>query len=51
MFTQVHSPSPSSLQPHTILLIQPARGHETRTYTDYETLQECLEGTRRDSSH
>ncbi|CAI8043311.1 Enhancer of rudimentary homolog [Geodia barretti] len=30
--------------PHTILLIQPARGHESRTYTDYETVQECLEG-------
>ena len=33
-----------SLQPHTILLIQPTRGHESRTYTDYETTQECLEG-------
>lgn len=32
------------LQPHTILLIQPTRAHETRTYTDYETLDECLEG-------
>eukprot|EP00731_Ephydatia_muelleri_P027752 Em0019g625a len=30
--------------PHTILLIQPTRGHDTRTYTDYESAQECLEG-------
>lgn len=30
--------------PHTILLIQPTRANETRTYTDYETVQECLEG-------
>lgn len=31
-------------QPHTILLLQPTRGHETRTFTDYETEQECFEG-------
>ena len=32
------------IQPHTILLIQPTRAHETRTYTDYESIEECLEG-------
>ncbi|XP_064403440.1 enhancer of rudimentary homolog [Halichondria panicea] len=30
--------------PHTILLLQPTSGHESRTFTDYETVQECLEG-------
>lgn len=29
---------------HTILLIQPERKLEGRTYCDYETFQECLEG-------
>lgn len=39
-----HNPTMVFPQPHTILLIQPSRGHESRTYTDYETVQECLEG-------
>ncbi|XP_033114958.1 enhancer of rudimentary homolog [Anneissia japonica] len=29
---------------HTILLIQPGKRAETRTYSDYETLDECMEG-------
>lgn len=29
---------------HTILLVQPARNPETRTYSDYESVNECMEG-------
>ncbi|BFZ12405.1 hypothetical protein BsWGS_15444 [Bradybaena similaris] len=29
---------------HTILLVQPNQRPETRTYSDYESLNECLEG-------
>jgi len=29
---------------HTILLIQPANKPDSRTYSDYESLNECLEG-------
>ncbi|KAJ8308707.1 hypothetical protein KUTeg_013581 [Tegillarca granosa] len=29
---------------HTILLVQPNHKAETRTYSDYESLNECLEG-------
>jgi len=29
---------------HTILLVQPATKPESRTYTDYESVNECLEG-------
>ena len=29
---------------HTILLIQPGARPETRTYSDYETVVECMEG-------
>ncbi|CAG9862181.1 unnamed protein product [Phyllotreta striolata] len=29
---------------HTILLVQPGSNPETRTYTDYESFNECLEG-------
>ncbi|KAG8222370.1 hypothetical protein J437_LFUL002989 [Ladona fulva] len=29
---------------HTILLVQPGMKPETRTYSDYETVNECMEG-------
>lgn len=29
---------------HTILLVQPAARPETRTYSDYESVNECMEG-------
>lgn len=29
---------------HTILLIQPGGRPETRTYSDYESVNECMEG-------
>ncbi|KAK2581695.1 hypothetical protein KPH14_002182 [Odynerus spinipes] len=29
---------------HTILLIQPGNRPETRTYSDYESVNECMEG-------
>ena len=29
---------------HTILLIQPGTKPETRTYSDYESVNECMEG-------
>ncbi|XP_049628879.1 enhancer of rudimentary homolog [Suncus etruscus] len=29
---------------HTILLVQPTKRPECRTYTDYESVNECLEG-------
>ncbi|CAD5114431.1 DgyrCDS3563 [Dimorphilus gyrociliatus] len=29
---------------HTILLVQPGKKPETRTYSDYESVNECLEG-------
>ncbi|XP_076464420.1 enhancer of rudimentary homolog [Babylonia areolata] len=29
---------------HTILLVQPTARPDTRTYSDYESLNECLEG-------
>ncbi|XP_041354020.1 enhancer of rudimentary homolog isoform X2 [Gigantopelta aegis] len=29
---------------HTILLVQPHLRPDTRTYSDYETINECLEG-------
>ncbi|XP_046550935.1 enhancer of rudimentary homolog isoform X1 [Haliotis rubra] len=32
------------MQSHTILLVQPTIRPETRTYSDYESLNECLEG-------
>ena len=32
------------LQSHTILLVQPGRKPEGRTYSDYESVNECLEG-------
>ncbi len=31
-------------QSHTILLVQPGRKPESRTYSDYESVNECLEG-------
>jgi hypothetical protein len=32
------------LQSHTILLIQPGNKPETRTYSDYESVNDCMEG-------
>lgn len=32
------------LQAHTILLVQPGITPETRTYSDYESVNECMEG-------
>jgi len=29
---------------HTILLVQPSNKLETRTYSDFETMNECMEG-------
>ncbi|XP_059484539.1 enhancer of rudimentary homolog [Neocloeon triangulifer] len=29
---------------HTILLVQPTQKPETRTYSDYESVNECMEG-------
>lgn len=29
---------------HTILLVQPSARPETRTYSDYESVNECMEG-------
>lgn len=29
---------------HTILLVQPSPRPETRTYSDYESVNECMEG-------
>ncbi|XP_072760663.1 enhancer of rudimentary homolog [Anoplolepis gracilipes] len=29
---------------HTILLVQPGHRPETRTYSDYENVNECMEG-------
>jgi len=29
---------------HTILLVQPGQKPETRTYSDYESVNECMEG-------
>ncbi len=31
-------------QSHTILLVQPGKKPEGRTYSDYESVNECLEG-------
>ena len=31
-------------QAHTILLVQPGANPETRTYSDYESVNECMEG-------
>ncbi|XP_045689803.1 enhancer of rudimentary homolog [Phyllostomus hastatus] len=30
--------------PHTILLVQPTKRPEGRTYADYESVNECMEG-------
>ena len=32
---------------HTILLVQPARKPEGRTYSDYESVNDCMEGVCR----
>lgn len=34
----------SVLQSHTILLVQPGTRPETRTYSDYESVNDCMEG-------
>lgn len=31
-------------QAHTILLVQPGPKPETRTFSDYESVNECMEG-------
>merc|ERR1712198_587548 len=36
--------SNTEIMSHTILLVQPNTRPETRTYSDYESLNECLEG-------
>ncbi|CAB4069224.1 Enhancer of rudimentary homolog,Protein enhancer of rudimentary [Lepeophtheirus salmonis] len=33
-----------SIMSHTILLVQPGQKPETRTYSDYESVNECMEG-------
>uniref|UniRef100_A0A182W4K0 Enhancer of rudimentary homolog n=3 Tax=Myzomyia TaxID=59140 RepID=A0A182W4K0_9DIPT len=33
-----------SIMSHTILLVQPGQHPETRTYSDYESVNECMEG-------
>ena len=33
-----------NLQSHTILLVQPTKRPEGRTYADYESVNECMEG-------
>ena len=32
------------MQSHTILLVQPTKRPEGRTYADYESVNECMEG-------
>lgn len=34
----------NGLQSHTILLVQPTKRPEGRTYADYESVNECMEG-------
>lgn len=34
----------SDFQSHTILLVQPTKRPEGRTYADYESVNECMEG-------
>ncbi|KAG5277185.1 hypothetical protein AALO_G00114550 [Alosa alosa] len=36
--------SPSQAMSHTILLVQPTKRPEGRTYADYESVNECMEG-------
>jgi hypothetical protein len=31
---------------HTILLVQPSAKPESRTYSDYESVNDCLEGIK-----
>merc|ERR1711990_1424443 len=33
-----------SMSSHTILLVQPTRKPEGRTYSDYESVNDCMEG-------
>ncbi|KOB64406.1 Uncharacterized protein OBRU01_21077 [Operophtera brumata] len=35
---------PSRFISHTILLVQPGHRPETRTYSDYESVNDCMEG-------
>lgn len=37
-----HPPAPSAMA-HTILLVQPGPKPETRTFSDYESVNECME--------
>lgn len=32
---------------HSILLIQPSPNSESRTYSDYESVNDCMEGERK----
>ncbi|XP_043842047.1 enhancer of rudimentary homolog isoform X2 [Dromiciops gliroides] len=36
--------STTALKSHTILLVQPTKRPEGRTYADYESVNECMEG-------
>jgi hypothetical protein len=36
--------TPPSTMSHTILLVQPGQKPETRTYSDYESVNDCMEG-------
>ena len=36
--------SEHKMSEHTILLVQPSNKLETRTYSDFETMSECMEG-------
>ncbi|XP_007891408.1 enhancer of rudimentary homolog isoform X2 [Callorhinchus milii] len=38
------SPEAVNVQSHTILLVQPTKRPEGRTYADYESVNECMEG-------
>ena len=35
---------------HTILLVQPKASQDSKTYSDYETVKDCLEGKNRDNN-
>uniref|UniRef100_A0A3B5L353 Enhancer of rudimentary homolog n=1 Tax=Xiphophorus couchianus TaxID=32473 RepID=A0A3B5L353_9TELE len=40
----VRSPQVETVISHTILLVQPTKRPEGRTYADYESVNECMEG-------
>lgn len=43
-FFGIFSVQISASMSHTILLVQPGNRPETRTYSDYESVNECMEG-------